>query len=332
MLKKLETMSVVTLVAADVSKDWFDVAVIVRHGRIGQRFAMKKKGFNEFRNWLKKHGISMVHLWMEATGHLSNDLALLAYRYGWQVTVVNPRCVRHFAIAQLEMNKSDKLDAKVILRFAESADLSKFRQWQPKSRAQSELRDVQIAILGLKKSLTEQRNRLKAGIASQFVKQSLGQIIANLNAQIKALQQEAIALIKSDPVLWRTYAVLEQIKGFGPATITFLLAKIDFNAFRKGRQLVKFAGLDSLTHESGTSVHKKSRISRVGHADLRAALYWPAIVAIRDDKATAEFAMAIAERKKSKMIAICAVMARLLRVAFARVRDDRLAMEAAATV
>ena len=51
-------------------------------------------------------------------------------------------------------------------------------------------------------------------------------------------------------------------------------------------------------------------------------MYWPAIVAMRDDEATAAFAKAIIERSKCKMVAVCAVMARLLRTAFALVRDS----------
>lgn len=327
MLQKLESERSTTLVGADVSQDWFDAAIAVGKSQIGQRFSMNKKGVNDFRNWLKKHDISDVHLWIEATGHHSNDLAAWVHDYGWRVSVVNARCVRHFAISQLQMNKNDKLDAKVILRFAQTADVKRFRDWQPKSPAQKALRDTQIEILGLKNSMTRERNRLRSGITSFVVRQSIEATIAHQRAQIKALRKEAMRLIKSDEVLFRTYKVLEQIRGFGEVTITFLLSRVDFGAFKKGRQLVKFAGLDSLQHESGTSVRKKARISRVGHSDLRSALYWPAIVAIRDDQATAQFAQAIAERAKSKMVAICAVMARLLRVAFARVRDERASMQ-----
>lgn len=312
-----------TNVSADVAKKTFEAAIVFNQGKITRGFALNKSGVNEFRNWLKKHDIELVHLWIEATGRDSNALAQLAYDKGWQVTIVNPRCIRHFAKAKLKLNKNDKLDAKVILAFANSTELGEFHTWKPKTNAQNELRDVQVEILGLKKSLTQERNRSKCGIVSEFVRQSIARTINHLKERIKALQKESMRLIRSDSTLLRTYRVLEKVPGFGPVTIAFLLGKVDFDAFRKGRQLVKFAGLNTIEWESGTSVWKRPRISRAGHADLRSALYWPAIVAIRDDEDTAEFARQIEERSKCKMVAICAVMARQLRIAFAKVRDDR---------
>lgn len=324
MLKKVEqeVISPAT-VGVDVAHASFEAAIRVGNRAIGQKFTLNKRGVNQLRNWLKSHGISHPHLWMEPTGHHSTDLAQLAHARGWMVTLANAKCIKHFAISQLEMNKNDKVDARIILVFGEKANPKKFKPWSPKSAAQMQLRDAQIEILGLKRSVTAERNRLKSGLTSDSVKNSIRLTIAHLKAQIKALHKESLRLIRSDEELSRIYDVLDTIRGFGEVTIAFLLAKIDFNAFSKGRQLVKFAGLNSIEFESGTSVRKRPRIARAGHTDLRAALYWPAIVAIRDDAKTAAFAQAITDRAKSKMVGICAVMARLLRVAFARVRDDK---------
>jgi anaerobic selenocysteine-containing dehydrogenase len=47
------------------------------------------------------------------------------------------------------------------------------------------------------------------------------------------------------------------------------------------RQWVAHAGLDPRTFESGTSVHKRPRMSKVGNSHLRSALYMPALVAVQ---------------------------------------------------
>ena len=313
-------------VGADVSADYFDAAVQVGEKLREGRFARSKRGVNEMRNWLKAHGILHVHLWVEATGHYSNELAEIAHARGWKVTIVNARCIRHFAISQLNMNKTDKVDARKILMFAKSASELRFRPWSPKSDAHKQLRDTQIEIIGLKKLIACEQNRLRSGITSVEVRESIQSTISHLKAQLKLLRRESLRLIRSDWLLNRTYCVLKGIRGLGDVTIPLLLVRIDFDAFTKGRQLVKYAGLDVLKFESGKSIRKRDRISRVGHSDLRAALYWPAVVAIRDDLATATFAQAIEARSKSKMVAICAVMARLLRIAFAKVREDRKAI------
>lgn len=330
MLRKLEPKEMLieplAQVGADVSEEYFDAAVQQGGTVFERRFARNRRGVNELRNWLKGRGIDRIHLWIEATGHYSTELAKLAHDRGWKTTVVNARCIKHFAISQLEMNKTDKVDARKILTFAKSANERKFKPWSPKTPAQEQLRDAQIEIAGLKKAVVCERNRLRSGITSQEVKDSIRLTIAHLKQQIQALNKESMRLIRSDWLLKRTYEVLRTVRGLGDVTIAVLLVRIDFDAFAKGRQLVKFAGLDVLKFESGKSIRKRDRISRIGHADLRAALYWPAVVAIRDDAATAAFAQEIENRSKSKMVAICAVMARLLRVAFAKVRDDRKAM------
>ena len=309
-------------VGIDMSMETFDVGISVGKKTLVQRFTVRNSGLNQFRNWLRKNNIHNPHLWIEATGRYWEGLAEWAVKVGFKVTVVNPRCIRHFAISKLKLNKTDPLDARTILRFGECAEDGEFRSWKPKTAALKELRDLQVEIVGLNKAIGQERNRLKCGLTSEIVKDSIKQTIAMLTSQKKRLQKESSRLIKSDAQLKGTYGVLKTIRGFGDVTIAFLLAKIDFGAFSKGRQLVKFAGLDSIRFESGKSVKKKERISRTGHADLRSALYWPAIVAIRDDEATAAFAQNIVARN-CNMVAICAVMARLLRIAFARVRDSR---------
>jgi hypothetical protein len=69
----------------------------------------------------------------------------------------------------------------------------------------------------------------------------------------------------------------------------------------------------------------KERISRVGHADLRAALYFPAVVAMTHDPEMAEYKRHLEQRGKNTNVIICAIMARLLRKAFALIRDSRRA-------
>ncbi|WP_294041678.1 IS110 family transposase [Thiolapillus sp.] len=44
------------------------------------------------------------------------------------------------------------------------------------------------------------------------------------------------------------------------------------------------AGLDPKHHQSGSSINKKARISKVGNRYLRQALYMPALSAARHDK------------------------------------------------
>jgi transposase len=281
---------------------------------------MSGRGMDQFRQWLKKNDVTEAHLWVESTGRYHEPLAEWAIERGWKVTVANPRCVRHFATAKLKLAKTDKLDAKVVLRFAESATSEEIVFWSPKSPACKALRDIHLELSGLKKLIGQEQNRLRCGLTNIAVKVRIRQTIKFLQAQQKALLAEAIRVIKADPELSKARKLLLTIKGIGDATIIVLLAKIDFELFRKGRQLVKFAGLDALPWQSGKT-NRQRGISRAGHADLRSALYLPAIVSMTHDANSKAFAKRLEASGCAKKEIICAIMSRLLRVAFAVVRD-----------
>jgi len=60
-----------------------------------------------------------------------------------------------------------------------------------------------------------------------------------------------------------------------------------------------------------SSVYKKSRISKVGNAHLRRALYMPALVAIRHQPHLRAFYQHLRAQVKPKMVALIAVMRKL---------------------
>lgn len=325
MLMSKRDVQPVQKVGIDVSAEKFDVEVQGPKGTQRAVFQMTPAGMKKFQNWLTRNQCSSPELWMESTGRYFEDLADWAYEQGWTVYTINPRCVRDFAKSRMQVSKSDPLDASIIRRFAESCTQNDYREWVPISDNKLELRDIQVAIKGFKKEIVRCHNRMKCGLKSEFAKARIKKIIGELALAIKDLHKQSMKLIREDSELSRQFNALIKIKGFGEVTVCFLLAKVDFFKFRKGRQLVKYAGLDVKQWQSGKSIRGKDCISRVGHADLRSAMYMPAMVAIKHDPLMAKIASAMAQRKVCNKVIICSVMARLLRVAFAVVRDSILA-------
>jgi transposase len=76
--------------------------------------------------------------------------------------------------------------------------------------------------------------------------------------------------------------------------------------------MVAHAGLDPRQYSSGSSVHKKTRISKTGDRHLRRGLYMPASVAVRHDPHVRAYYEHILARGKLKMQALVATMRRLL--------------------
>jgi len=74
---------------------------------------------------------------------------------------------------------------------------------------------------------------------------------------------------------------------------------------------------------SGTSVHKKVRISKHGNAHLRRALYMPALVAIRHQPNLRAFYQHLRDRGKPKMVALIAVMRKLLHAIYGMFKHQK---------
>jgi transposase len=90
------------------------------------------------------------------------------------------------------------------------------------------------------------------------------------------------------------------------------------------RQWVAYAGLDPREYTSGTSVHKKVRISKAGNKHLRRGLYMPALVAVRHDPHVRAYYEHLLARGKTKMQALVATMRKLLHAIYGMFKHDQL--------
>lgn len=315
-----------THVAIDIGKDSFDVCVEVGEKRHRGTFKNTGPGRNELHRFLKRISATDVHIFMESTGRYGEMLATWAFEQGWKVTMINPRYVRRFAESEGLYNKTDKIDAGCILNFSLNSNAKKLRLWKPKSPSENELREIYMELLGLEKMISQERNRSKSCIITPVVVQSIQETIQHLKLQKRRLETRALLVIKSDRKLAHDYKILIAMKGIGDKSAIRILARVNFENFTKARQLVGFAGLAPKKWESGKS-RKKEIISRVGHADLRSALYFPAITAMRCDPEMAKYRDHLLAQGKHKKVIICAVMAKLLRKAFAMIRDSKAAKE-----
>ena len=102
-------------IGVDVSKEKFDVCCIGEHGE--KTFflvcSMDREGFEKLVLKLPTDKSSFL-LWMESTA--SYHLPLFSYlsAQGYQVVIINPLLINHFAKRSLRKTKTDKKDAFTI--------------------------------------------------------------------------------------------------------------------------------------------------------------------------------------------------------------------------
>jgi len=263
---------------------------------------------------------------MEATGLYGLDLALGLHQAGVELMVANPRAVRHFAHALMERSKTDLLDAEVLRQFAARMP---FVAWRPPSPAALKLVAVARRLEALTDMLAAEKNRLHAASLSEalpvIVRRDVERSIQNHPRAIQRLTAAAQEFVFSDPSLARRYELLLSIPGFGATSALHTLAELALlPPHLDVRQWVAQAGLDPREYTSGTSVHKKVRISKAGNKHLRRALYMPALVAVRHDPHLRAFYEHLLARGKTKMQALVATMRKLLHAIFGIFKHDQL--------
>lgn len=262
---------------------------------------------------------------VEATGVYYFDAALIAHELGAEVMVINPRAAHHFAKALNQRNKTDALDARMLL---ECLMRMPFRGWQPPPATWRQLRSYGRFLVQLTEDGAAARNRLHAleSLAGSpaLLRRELKRIIANTDKCIARVRAQAIALIQADPYLAERFHALITIKGVAEVSAISIMSElVTLPQELSARACVSHAGLDPRVFESGTSVHKAPRISRHGNKYLRRALFHPALCAGTHDPAARAFKQRLLERGKKKMQANVAIMRKMLTAAWAIMKDPK---------
>lgn len=303
----MQTMK--TLAGMDVSAKTLEVC----GGRDGaeneQTFCNDAGGHRELVKWLGKQ----ARICMEATGVYHLQVAMALEAAGVEVMIVNPRMAKDFARAMSSRSKTDVVDAWVLLEYVRRME---FQAWQAPSTAVLELRELGRRLGELTQQLVDEKNRLhakKAAAISAAVVADVKQHVAYIDKRIKNIEKAAYELIQQDEDLREQYAALIKGRGIGKRSAILLLTELAvLDPTMSVRQLVAHAGLDPREYESGSSVHKPARISKMGNARLRAILYMNALSAIRHDRGARLFYAGLVGRGKKPMQAIVAVMRKLL--------------------
>lgn len=311
-------MSTPAILGIDIAKATFQVSLRHAGPVAGGQFDNNRAGFKKLSAWLKKRKVSTVWACLEATGRYGEPLADYLHAQGHTVSVANPLAVKRYAQSQLMRNKTDAVDADLI---ADYCATQRPPVWSPPAPELRELRELVHHHETLKAGRQRAVNRLAAGLRSATVQAQLQEQLDFLDEQLADLEQQIDDHLESHPALKREHELLDSIPGIGSITAAKLVAA-DLSRFAEAGSAAAYAGLTPMNRTSGSSVRHRPRLSKVGQASLRRALYFPAIVASRLPAFQAFYQRLLA-KGKSKMAAVCAVMHKLLRVAYGVLKSGR---------
>ena len=306
------------ILGIDVAKAKLDIALRLPSGKYRSKVVPNTSdGFGTLSGWLKKHGADRVHACMEATGTYYEAAAEFLADAGHTVSVVNPAQIKAFGAASMIRTKTDRKDARLIAQFCTE---KRPPAWVPPPETLRELRALVVRRDALEAMRTQERNRKH--VARAAVLEGIEKHIDYLEDEIEHIDSEIKQKIDEEPDLEKQRGLLGSIPGLGLKTIPVLLSFFG-GALRFGsaRQAAAYAGLDPKQHESGSSICRKPRLSKMGHVLLRKALYMPAMVAVNRTEWGRAFKARLSANGKAPKVIICAMMRKLVHVAFGVLRS-----------
>jgi transposase len=212
----------------------------------------------------------------------------------------------------LTRSKTDRIEAQLIARFCAERHPD---PWQAPSVSEQTLKALVLPLDALQAMRPQESNRVQ--VARDAVRDGIQAHIDWLDQEIKTMTRTLRQHIDDDPEMKNKRDLLDSIPGLGERTIATLPAFCMHPVrFANARQAVAFAGLDPRLHDSGSSVHAKPRLSKIGHAYLRKALYMPAMVTLYRTQWGKTFRQRLAAAGKPPMLIIAAMMRKLVHVAF----------------
>lgn len=260
-------------------------------------------------------GLSIERIVLEATGGYEAPLVAALAAAGLPVIVINPRQVRDFAKATGRLAKTDRIDAAVLVAFAQAI--------KPAVRPLKDEQTLELEALLRRRAqlvgmLSAERQRL--ALAPAPVRKDLQAHITWLAKRLRAMDRDLSGLLHESPV-WRAREdLLSAVQGVGKQTILSLCASLPELGRLNRRQLAALVGVAPFNCDSGQL--KGRRHCWGGRPALRSVLYMATVSALRCNPVIRTFYQRLVGAGKPKKVAIVASMRKLLTILNAMVRDN----------
>lgn len=311
-----------SVLGIDVSKEALAVALQLDERKRPYEREVRNDagGIARLQGWVRERGceLSQLVVVMEATGVYHERVAQALYDAGCKVIVANPKRVRDYAAGLGLLHKTDKVDARALVRYGKEKG-SELVSWSPPPEEVRILRALYDRLSAVQEDLQRELNRRDQAAASMepaLVIDSLDTSITRLGEECERLKRAIEDHFDQHPGLKAQRELLQSIPSIGPVSGDLLLCLLLAHRFNSARQAAAFCGLIPKAHQSGTSVRKAPRLTKQGDGRLRAKLYMAAVVAIRRNPELRQIYQALLTAGKSKMSALGALMRRLVHIAY----------------
>ena len=298
-------------VGIDVAKATLDVAI----GSDGELVQVENNEAGIARLLERLGEVEPTLVVLEATGGYETVVAGAIVGRGIAVAVVNPRQVRDFAKATGVLAKTDRIDARVLARFAEAV------RPEPRPLPTAEAKELEEYLSRRRQlvdMLTMEKNRQSIA-TTERMKKSLKKHIDWLEEALRRANDDIDKAIRNSPAWREQEDLLRSMPGIGPVSARTMLAELPELGRLNRKKIAALVGVAPLNRDSGTL--QGSRTCWGGRASVRQVLYMAAVTAVRCNPVIRRTYAALRTRGKKHKVALVACMRKLLTIANAILRD-----------
>lgn len=307
-------MTTMSAAGIDAGKRFLDIAIAP--GGRSFRVDNAPEGIGVLVERLARTDVKRVVL--EAIGPYATAPVRALSEAGFEVGLVNPRRIKAFRDAEGRRAKTDRLDARLIARFAliMSDDIRPLPSHDLLAAKALASRRRQIVEM-----IAMEKTRLKQA-SDPIVLNSHRSAIASLTSARKEIEEELERKIEADPLNIRRRQILLSIPGIGKQVASVLLTELPELGTIDRRAIASLAGVAPHPNQSGMD-NGRNQISG-GRPCVRAALYMAALSASRYDPTLRAAYLAIRLERKAAKIALIAIARKLVTLANTLIKADRI--------
>ena len=242
----------------------------------------------------------------ESTGGYERTLLDVCREKGRPVCLMNAQQVRCYAGHLGTLEKTDRIDARIISQAADDKKPAPLVHPDLRRRKLKELWTLRAALAAERDRVGNQLEHLAEKEAVAAVRK----IVAAIERQLAGLEKRCRGLVAQDAAAEAVLRRVQLVKGVGPLTALALAALLPELLALDDKRLAKLAGLAPIPDQSGT-VDGPRHIQK-GRGLVRRALYFAALTASRHNRILSAFYERLVKAGKARKVALVAVMRKLL--------------------
>lgn len=261
---------------------------------------------------------------------LPNSLCILEPTGGYEINVMkalhhkgvsfhraHTRKVKNFIRSFGNEAKTDKLDALVLAKYGYERHKS-LDKCLPTGEEASKLYELVQRRNDMKQMLVAEKNRLKSPRIER-IKESIQRMIEIFSKEIEEITQEINELISQDRLLAKKKSLLKTIPGIGNIIANELLVLLPELGATTRCQIASLVGLAPIAKDSGRL--KGYRRTGHGRQGIKPLLFLAAMAARNSNTPLKAFYENLVARGKCKMVALTALMRKIIVIANARLKN-----------